>query len=68
MRDQLQFAAVSGWRGVTSSWEYERTEHLAILEAVAEGDVERAELLSREHIERASAKILNSHKPTDTVA
>ncbi len=68
MRDQLQFAAVSGWRGVTSSWEYERTEHLAILDAVAEGDVERAELLSREHIERASAKILNSHKPTDTVA
>ncbi len=65
MRDQLQFAAVWGWRGVTSSWEYERTEHLAILEAVAEGDAERAAELSKEHIERAGAKILSVRRPMD---
>ena len=65
MRDQLQFAAVWGWRGVTSSWEYERAEHLAILDAVAKGDAERAAELSKEHIERAGAKILSVRKPTD---
>ena len=65
MRDQLQFAAIWGWRGVTSSWEYERTEHLAILDAIAKGDAERAAELSKEHIERAGAKILGVRKPTD---
>lgn len=65
MRDQLQFAAVWGWRGVTSSWEYERAEHLAILDAVAKGDAERAAELSKEHIERAGTKILSVRRPTD---
>lgn len=60
MRDQLQFAAASGWRGITPSWELERTEHLAILDAVANGDVERAADLSKEHIERAAVKLLAS--------
>ena len=65
MRDQLQFAAIWGWKGVTSSWEYERTEHLAILDAIAKGDAERAAELSKEHIERAGAKILSVRGPID---
>lgn len=59
MRDQLQFAAVSGWRGTTASWEYERSEHLAILDAAAQGDADRAAELCRTHIERAMTKILS---------
>lgn len=58
MRDQLQFAAVSGWRGTASSWEYEREEHIAMLEAAARGDGELAAQLCKQHIERAAVKIL----------
>ncbi len=65
MRDQLQFAAVSGWRGITASWEYERGEHLALLEAVANAETERAAQLCKTHIERALAKILSGHGSAD---
>ncbi len=60
MRDQLQFAAASGWRGPTPSWEQERCEHLAILDAIANGDAERAAELSKHHIDRAAIKLLGS--------
>ncbi len=63
MRDQLQFAAASGWRGTTPSWEEERGEHLAILDAVANGDGERAAELSKSHIEHAAAKLLARAAP-----
>lgn len=56
MRDQLQFIAASGWR-VSPSWELERTEHRAILDAVADRDPERAAQLTSEHIERASLRL-----------
>lgn len=65
MRDQLQFAAVSGWRGINASWEYERGEHLALLEAVVKGEMERAAQLCKTHIERALAKILSGHGLAD---
>ncbi|MGI8867658.1 MAG: GntR family transcriptional regulator, partial [Mycobacteriales bacterium] len=39
MRDQMQFAAASGWRGTSPSWDLEHTEHLAILTAIEDGDI-----------------------------
>lgn len=65
MRDQLQFAAVSGWRGTSASWEYEQGEHLAILEAAVKGESERAAELCKTHMERALAKILSGHGPVE---
>ncbi|MBW8078273.1 MAG: FCD domain-containing protein [Gallionella sp.] len=65
MRDQLQFAAVSGWRGTTASWEYERSEHLAILDAASKGEAERAAELCKTHIERAMPTILSGPRSVE---
>ncbi len=63
MRDQFQFVAANGWRGASPSWELERTEHLAILDAVANGDADSAAELSRDHLERASLRLFGADSP-----
>ena len=60
MRDQFRFVAANGWRGASPSWELERTEHLAILDAVARGDANGVAELSRDHLERASIRLFGS--------
>lgn len=62
MRDQLQFVAATGWRA-SPSWELERSEHVAILDAVADRDVELATQLTRDHIERAVRRLTHVDDP-----
>lgn len=61
--DQLQdltaFVAGLGWR-LRATWEEEATEHASILAAMEEGDAERAELLTRAHIEKARKTIAHA--------
>lgn len=57
MRDQMQFAAASGWRGISPSWDLEHSEHLAILTAIEQGDIKGAAELSKDHIERAAIRL-----------
>lgn len=59
MRDQMQFAAASSWRGSSPSWDLEHTEHLAILTAVQDGDIERAAELSKDHIQQAAIRLFS---------
>ncbi|MFD6419227.1 GntR family transcriptional regulator [Streptomyces sp. NPDC060194] len=61
--DQLQdltaFVAGLGWR-LRATWEEEATEHAAILAAMEQGDADRAELLTRAHIEKARRTITHA--------
>jgi len=59
MRDQMQFAAASGWRSTTPSWDLEHAEHLAILTAIGGGDVKTAADLAKDHIERAAVRLFS---------
>lgn len=59
MRDQMQFAAASGWRGTSPSWDLEHTEHLAILTATEAGDIKHAADLAKDHIERAAIRLFS---------
>ncbi len=63
MRDQFRFVAANGWRGEDSSWELERTEHLAILDFVAGGDADKAAEASRDHIQRAALTLFGTDSP-----
>jgi len=59
MRDQLTLVAASGWRA-QPSWEFERREHLAILEAVKAGDADKASKLTYDHIQSAWSRLLST--------
>lgn len=63
MRDQMQFAAASGWRGISPSWDLEHVEHLAILTAIENGDIKSAADLSKDHIERAAVRLFSRTAP-----
>ena len=67
MRDIFQLLAATSWRGVSPTWERERTQHRQILEAVASGDADEAELVSRRHLEDAVARITGAggHRLTE---
>ncbi len=67
MRDQMQFAAASGWRGTSPSWDLEHTEHLAILTAIEDGDIDKAAQLSKDHIESAATRLF-SREPIATLS
>jgi len=56
MRDQVEFAVAGGWM-VTPSWELERNEHAAILEAVGNNDGRLAAKLTKKHIESARMRL-----------
>lgn len=57
MGDQLAFVAAAGWRA-KSSWETERREHAEILQAVMDGDGDKAGELTYAHIESAWTRLL----------
>lgn len=59
MRDQMQFAAATGWRSNTPTWDLEHAEHLAILTAIQDGEIKTAADLSKDHIERASVRLFS---------
>lgn len=59
MRDQLTLVAAAGWR-TEPTWDLERGEHLAIMEAVTNGDADEAARLTHEHIESAWARLLST--------
>lgn len=61
IRDQLALVAAAGWRA-EPSWEFERQEHLEVLEAVAEGDAARAGKLTHGHIDGAWTRLLATIK------
>jgi DNA-binding GntR family transcriptional regulator len=66
MRDQVEFAVAGGWM-VTPSWEMERTEHAAILDAVTKRDARLAAKLTRKHIESARARLIYAGHGRDTL-
>lgn len=57
MGDQLAFVAAAGWRA-NSSWDNERREHAEILQAVIDGDADKAGELTYAHIESAWTRLL----------
>lgn len=57
MSDQLALVAASGWRA-KPTWELEGRQHEAILEAVVEGDADKAGELTHEHITSARSRLL----------
>lgn len=59
MRDQLTLVAASGWRA-EPSWDLEGQEHLAILEAVSNGEADKAGELTHEHVQSAWARLLTA--------
>lgn len=67
--DQLQdltaFAATTGWR-LRATFEQEAAEHAAILAAMEQGDAELAELLAREHIEKAAKALSDTLHDADS--
>ncbi|MCX4918905.1 GntR family transcriptional regulator [Streptomyces sp. NBC_00687] len=59
LQDLTAFVAGLGWR-LRATFEEEAAEHLAILEAMEQGDAERAEHLTLAHIRKAQRTLSNT--------